>query len=101
MRFGQAQQQEAILDTTFKIEAINDVALSRFQLKPANLEVHLFRATIQTMYEADYDYYGWRDFALKGVHVHDVPGEHSYIFAPPNDKEFARKLQAVLDGREP
>lgn len=100
MKFGQAQQQEAILDTTFKIEAINDVALDKFQLMPADLEVHLFRATIQTFYMDDYEYYGWRDFAMKGVHVHDVPGEHSYIFAPPNDKEFARKLQAVLDARK-
>ena len=98
LKFGQAQQQDAILDTTFKIEAINDVALDRFQLRPAELAVHLFRARTQTFYMDDYDYYGWRDFALKGVLVHDVPGEHSYIFAPPNDKEFAQKLQAVLDG---
>ncbi|MBO0950113.1 non-ribosomal peptide synthetase [Fibrella forsythiae] len=101
MKFGQEQQQEAIFDTTFKIEAINDVALEQFQLIPADLEVHLFRATIQTFYMDDYDFYGWRDFAMKGVHVYDVPGEHSYIFAPPNDKEFARKLQAVLDARKP
>ncbi|RYF71772.1 MAG: non-ribosomal peptide synthetase, partial [Cytophagaceae bacterium] len=100
MKFGQEQQQEAIFDTTFKIEAINDVALEQFQLIPADLEVHLFRATIQTFYMDDYDFYGWRDFAMKGVHVYDVPGEHSYIFAPPNDKEFARKLQAVLDSRK-
>ncbi|CCG98711.1 amino acid adenylation domain protein [Fibrella aestuarina BUZ 2] len=99
LKFGQAQQQEAIFDTTFRIEAINDVALENFQLLPADLEVHLFRATIQTFFMDDYDYYGWRDFARKGVHVYDVPGEHSYIFAPPNDKEFAAKLQAVLDKR--
>jgi thioesterase domain-containing protein/acyl carrier protein/SAM-dependent methyltransferase len=100
LKFGHSQQQEAIFDTTFKIEAINDVALEQFQLIPADLEVHLFRATIQTFYMDDYDFYGWPDFAMKGVHVHDVPGEHSYIFAPPNDKEFARKLQAVLNTRE-
>lgn len=99
LKFGHEQHQEAIFDTTFKIEAINDVALEQFQLVPADLEVHLFRATIQTFYMDDYDFYGWRDFAMKGVHVHDVPGEHSYIFAPPNDKEFARKLQTVLDSR--
>ncbi|NID11383.1 non-ribosomal peptide synthetase [Fibrivirga algicola] len=99
LKFGQAQQQEAILDTRFKIEAINDVALAEFRLRPADVAVHLFRATVQTFYMDDYEYYGWRAFALKGVHVHDVPGEHSYIFAPPNDKEFAQKLQAVLDGR--
>ena len=97
LKFGQQQQQEAIFDTTFRIEAINDLALEEFQLLPADLEVHLFRATVQTFFMEDYDFYGWRDFARKGVHVHDVPGEHSYIFAPPNDKVFARQLQAVLD----
>ncbi len=97
LKFGQQQQQEAIFDTTFRIEAINDLALEEFQLLPADLEVHLFRATVQTFYMEDYAFYGWRDFARKGVHVHDVPGEHSYIFAPPNDKVFAEKLQAVLD----
>lgn len=100
LKFGQEQQQEAIFDTTFRIEAINDVALENFQLLPADLDVHLFRATIQTFFMDDYNFYGWRDFARKGVHVHDVPGEHSYIFAPPNDKEFAAKLQAVLDQRK-
>ncbi|WP_317171605.1 non-ribosomal peptide synthetase [Spirosoma profusum] len=98
-KFGQTQQQEAILDSAFKIEAINDIALARFQLRPADLEVHVFKALIQTFYVADKDYYGWRNFARKGVHIHDVPGEHSYIFAPPNDKEFARILQKVLDSR--
>ncbi|MBO0932635.1 non-ribosomal peptide synthetase [Fibrella aquatilis] len=99
LKFGQQQQQEAIFDTTFRIEAINDLALEAFQLLPADLEVHLFRATVQTFFMEDYAFYGWRDFARKGVHVHDVPGEHSYIFAPPNDKVFADKLQAVLDGK--
>ncbi|WP_460945965.1 non-ribosomal peptide synthetase [Spirosoma daeguense] len=99
-RFGGSQQQEAILDSAYKIEAINDVALAKFELKPADLEVHVFKALIQTFHVADKEYYGWRSFARKGVHVHDVPGEHSYIFAPPNDKEFARILQQVLDSRQ-
>ncbi|WP_310589921.1 non-ribosomal peptide synthetase [Fibrella aestuarina] len=99
LRFGGAQQQEALFDTTFRIEAINAAALKQFVLMPANLTVHLFRATIQTFYLDDYAHYGWTNYALGGVHVHDVPGEHSYIFAPPNDKAFAVKLQAVLDTR--
>ena len=98
IKFGEEQQQEVILDTKFKIEAINDVALAKFVLKPADLEVHVFRAMVQTFYIADVALYGWKNFARKGMHIHDVPGEHSYIFAPPNDKAFARKLQAVLDG---
>jgi thioesterase domain-containing protein len=46
---------------------------------------------------ADFDYLGWREFALKGVNVHDIPGEHNTIFAPPNDEKFAVVLQQCLD----
>lgn len=45
----------------------------------------------------DFEYLGWKPFALKGINIHEIPGEHNYIFAPPNDKEFAEILQECLD----
>ena len=62
-----------------------------------DIVVDLFRAKKRTFYMDDYKYMGWREFALKGVNVHDIPGEHNTIFAPPNDKEFAVVLQQCLD----
>jgi len=34
---------------------------------------------------------------LKGVFIHEIPGEHSSIFAPPNDEYFAGILQENLN----
>ncbi len=45
----------------------------------------------------DYEFLGWKPFALGGVTVHDIPGDHNSIFATPNDEEFGRVLQRVLD----
>ncbi len=45
----------------------------------------------------DFKYLGWKPYALKGINVHDIPGEHNSIFAPPNDKEFAEVLQKCLN----
>ncbi len=45
----------------------------------------------------DFKFLGWIPYAKKGVNVHDIPGEHNTIFAPPNDKQFAKVLQECLD----
>jgi thioesterase domain-containing protein len=45
----------------------------------------------------DFEYLGWRPYALQGVNVHAIPGEHNSIFKAPNDKIFAKILQNCLD----
>ncbi|MBL4678208.1 MAG: hypothetical protein JKY70_18685, partial [Mucilaginibacter sp.] len=72
-------------------------AQKNYHLTPANLAVELFRATKKTFYMPDFEFLGWKPYALKGVHVHDIPGEHNTIFAPPHDKLFAEILQKCLD----
>jgi hypothetical protein len=32
-----------------------------------------------------------------GIAIHDMPGERSYMFAPPNKQGFATVLQARLE----
>jgi hypothetical protein len=59
--------------------------------------VHLFKAKKQTFYIPEPLKYGWDRVALGGVVVHEVPGEHSNTFAPPNDKSFADLLQKSLN----
>jgi hypothetical protein len=51
----------------------------------------------QTFYIKDPVGYGWDKFVQGGVVILDIPGEHSRIFAPPNDKIFAQALQKCLD----
>jgi thioesterase domain-containing protein len=97
LRYGKDQKQEGFFGYSNKIDLMNEEAERNYQLKPYPLNVKIFRARKHTFYMNDFEYLGWKEYALKGVEVHDIPGEHNKIFAPPNDKEFARILQACLD----
>ena len=80
-----------------KIDEMNHKAAAEYYYTPFNGRVDLFRAKVRTYYMKEPHYLGWQKFALKGVDVHEIPGDHNYIFAPPNDKEFAQALQECLD----
>lgn len=81
----------------YKVNEKNIIAARNYSLKPQDITITLFRAKKQIAYKEDFQFLGWKPFALKGVDVHDVPGDHINLFTPPNDKEFARILQKALD----
>jgi thioesterase domain-containing protein len=66
-------------------------------MQPYDGIIDLFKANDRLYFVDDIKYLGWKKYALKGVRVHDVPGDHQYMLLPPNDKEFARTLQRALD----
>jgi thioesterase domain-containing protein/acyl carrier protein len=80
-----------------KVHKANMMAEKRYVIPSYTGIVHLFRAKRQTFYIEDPVAYGWDRKALGGVVIHDIPGEHSSIFAPPNDNYFARILQQHLN----
>lgn len=82
---------------TRRVREANDRAMSKYIMKPANLKVHLFKARKQEFFILDPVYYGWDKFALKGMEIIELPGNHSMIFAPPADQVFGEKLQAAID----
>jgi thioesterase domain-containing protein len=73
------------------------IAARDYKLTPYDGKVDLFRAKRKTYYLPDFEYLGWKPFALRGVNIHEVPGEHAEIFNPPNVEELAKVLQACLD----
>lgn len=79
-----------------KVHKANYIALEKYILPPYPGRLHLFRATDQKFYIKDPVCYGWDEFVDEVVILH-IPGEHSTIFAPPNDKIFAEALQKCLD----
>ncbi|OZA62337.1 MAG: hypothetical protein B7X75_00050, partial [Sphingobacteriales bacterium 39-40-5] len=79
------------------IDLKNAEAWEKYVFTPYNGSIELFRAKKRTFYMDDFEYLGWKPFALKGIRIHEIPGEHNYIFAPPNDREFAEILQQCLD----
>jgi thioesterase domain-containing protein len=95
--FKPNQKREGFFAYDNEIDEASEKALRNYILKPLNITLDLFRAKKRTFYMEDFEFLGWKPFALKGVNVHEIPGEHNTIFAPPNDKEFAGVLQKCLD----
>jgi len=91
--------REDLMDLPNNLIAVaraNIEAITKLKLKPYPGRIHLFRAEKRNFYVEDSKFLGWGKFA-KDVTVHDIPGEHSRIFAPPNDILFATRLQEALD----
>jgi thioesterase domain-containing protein len=74
-----------------------ETAFSNYKFKPSDIKMDLFKAETRLFYLDDMHYYGWGKYALKGVNVHSVPGDHKVMFSYPNDKILAQKLQKRLD----
>ncbi|MES2875218.1 MAG: amino acid adenylation domain-containing protein [Bacteroidota bacterium] len=72
-------------------------AFQKYNMIPFEDKVHLFRAKERIYFVNDFHYLGWRHYALKGVKVYEVPGDHKTMLLHPNAKEFARALQTALD----
>ncbi|MBC7418674.1 MAG: AMP-binding protein [Pedobacter sp.] len=75
-------------------------ALVGYVLVPSDLTVHLFRVEKRLYYLDDPINLGWDKYALAGVKIHDVPGDHKTFLSPPNDKRFAEIFQQVLDNAD-
>lgn len=97
LRYGKDQNQPGFFGYAYKIDKCNQEALNRYQFKPLNIAVEVFKAETRTFYVDDKENMGWKPYALNGVNIHDLPGEHNTIFKAPNDKIFAEVLQKCLD----
>ncbi|QQL49087.1 non-ribosomal peptide synthetase [Mucilaginibacter ginkgonis] len=82
-----------MLDIIGKLET----AYRNYKLQPLDIELILFKARIRMFYVDEGKYLGWKKYALKGIRVYNVPGDHKDMFNPPNDKQLATVLQKRLD----
>jgi len=67
------------------------------ELQAFDGKIHVFKAMHRNFYIPDKIYLGWKPYAKDGVIVHNIPGDHSHIFAEPNNVDFAKILQKALD----
>ena len=72
-------------------------AFENYKAQPIDIRINLFKAQERVFFLTDPVYYGWKDFALKGVDVHIMRGNHSTFITSPNEKYFATVLQKVID----
>ncbi|HFA51232.1 MAG TPA: amino acid adenylation domain-containing protein [Bacteroidetes bacterium] len=72
-------------------------AYEHYELKPLNIHVDLFKAIDQMFYLHDPENYGWDRFALEGLTVHKIAGNHLTLFDEPHGKEVAEALKKRLE----
>ena len=77
-----------------------DHILSNYITTPLNVEVSLFRVEKRLYFVDDQKYLGWDKFALKGVKIYKVPGDHKTFLEHPNGEKFASIIQNVLDSKD-
>ncbi|TDD93465.1 thioesterase domain-containing protein, partial [Flavobacterium cellulosilyticum] len=93
-------EQEAIAHEQFvEADRMVNVIVNRYHLKPQDFNVDLFRSKDDDHYKLDPTHLGWKRAVLKGITIHNIPGDHLGIVEPPNDKVLARMLQDILDER--
>ncbi|PQJ09043.1 non-ribosomal peptide synthetase [Flavipsychrobacter stenotrophus] len=71
-------------------------ALDNYVLTPLDIKIVLFRVKKRVYFLDDLVTLGWDKFALMGVNVYEVPGDHKTFLFPPNSNEFAKVMQQAL-----
>ncbi len=72
-------------------------AYGKYELKPLDIQVDLFKAKEQMFYLNDPVHYGWDNFALGGIVTHDISGNHLTLFDDPHGKQVAEVMQERLN----
>jgi thioesterase domain-containing protein/acyl carrier protein len=79
-----------------KINAVHHQALFKYNLSPFNDKVVLFKALDRIYFVDDFDFLGWRKYALTGVEVHNIPGNHDTMFKEPNCQILAQEMDKAM-----
>jgi len=92
-----SEQDTLALEQFTKAFGMINGILSRYHLKPQDVKVDLFRSKDHPEYGLAPEHLGWKKAALKGVTIHNIPGDNFDIRESPNDKVLARMFQEILD----
>ena len=80
-------------------QIVNNLSFAKEQyiIKPKDIKIEYIKPEERLNYIDDPKYFGWKEIALKGISVYEVPGEHETMFESPNNKKFAETLQKILN----
>lgn len=96
-RISEKTQVSGFYSQLEKIKEKHRLAFNNYELKPFNDQIYLFRAKERVYYVTDFKHLGWKKYALKGVKIYEVPGNHKTMLLEPNSQNFAKALQHALD----
>jgi amino acid adenylation domain-containing protein len=88
--------ESSIDEKDFDVFSLHISAYQKYQLKPYDGNIVVFRASEVTFYMDDFKYLGWKPLSKK-IKAITIKGYHFSIFDNSNIREFGKKLQAVLD----
>lgn len=97
LKHGRAKQYEMQFNVPYKMLQQHNKATGEYTITPQDIVIDLFRATEEVNLVHDHKYLGWKKMAEKGIRKHMVVGNHVDMFEKPDVKDFAHKLQQVLD----
>ena len=87
------------LEHSDKINAKHDIAFYKYKMSPYNGTIDLFRVKTRMYYLDDPIYLGWKPYALQGLNIHEISGDHKTFLLSPNVQELARLLRGILNER--
>ncbi|MGC6431607.1 MAG: amino acid adenylation domain-containing protein [Jejuia sp.] len=82
-----------------KTEAVIQPLRAKYCIKPLEINVDFFNIKEDFTFIEKTKLDSWRDFAKKGLVVHDIPGNHDNLFEPAQVADFAKIFQKVLHER--
>ena len=97
LKHGKEKQYEEQFNVSSKMYDNHNIATSRYTITPQDIVIDLFRADEEVNFVHDHKFLGWSKMAGKGIRKHMVVGNHVDMFEKPHVKDFADKLQHVLD----
>ena len=91
--------EEEHLDFADKINHKHDLAFEKYKLGPYNGSIDLFRVKSRMYFLDDLVYLGWKPYALQGIEIHEISGDHKTFLLAPNVQELSRVLSRILNER--
>jgi thioesterase domain-containing protein len=91
--------EEEHLDFADKINHKHDIAFEKYKLEPYNGSIDLFRVKSRMYFLDDPVYLGWKPYALQGIEIHEISGDHKTFLLPPNVQELSRVLGLIINQR--
>lgn len=79
-----------------KINAIHHKALYNYRLEKCTEKIVLFKAIERPYFVDDFDFLGWQKYAMNGLDVYHIPGDHVTMFTEPNCKILAKEIETAL-----
>jgi amino acid adenylation domain-containing protein len=97
--FKKTYVQEEYLDFADKINRNHDIAFEKYKLEPYNGSIDLFRVKNRMYFLDDPIYLGWKPYALQGIEIHEISGDHKTFLLDPNVQELSRVLGRIINER--